>query len=670
MSGESIMVEKKYISDNAKLMGEWDWIRNNDAALYPDMLTCGSDKKVWWICKNGHSFCSPISNRAGLGNGCPYCANKKVLMGYNDLETINPILAKEWNYDKNIGLKPSDITAGSNKKVWWICNRGHEWQANIYNRNKGSGCPYCSGRKVIQGENDLQTVNPNLALEWDYEKNNDLVPTNISAGSNQKVWWICKKGHSWYASPSGRKNSGCPTCSIEKHTSFPEQAIFFYIKSIWHAESRYRLNRKELDIFIPELNIGIEYDGEYYHRSDKAKLREKEKDEFFASKQIKIIRIKEWSQKEYHIEGSIYYYCPDVAYKNLEQVLVDVFSELGVKPSLVDIDIERDRSAILEQFWQFEKESSVSQARPDLAAEWDYEMNQDLRPDQINIYSKLKVHWICGKGHRWSAAVYSRSAGNGCPHCSGQMLTVGENDLKSQNPTLCEEWDYAKNANLLPEQITVNNGRKVWWKCRICSHSWQASVAHRNNDRGCPVCSKKMSTQKANATRINISGSFKAAFPNIASEWNYQRNIALMPEDFTPNSGQKVWWKCAVCSNEWKAYISNRVKGSGCPECSRKQRINTATKNRIQENGSLADRFPAIATEWDYKKNDKLTPTHVTPGSSRKVWWKCSRCGHEWAAIISNRTGKGRGCPACAKANASKRALERERRKKNEPPKT
>lgn len=383
-------------------------------------------------------------------------------------------------------------------------------------------------------------------------------------------------------------------------------------------------------------------------------MREKEKDAFFASRHIKVLRIKEIPQNEYYVERSVYHYCPDSSYINLQQVLNDLFSALNVNLASIDIDIERDRSAILEQFSRTEKESCISIARPDLAAEWDYKLNQNLRPDQINIYSKLKVHWICKNGHQWLAAVYSRTAGNGCPHCSGQVLTIGKNDLKSQNPELCQEWDYEKNLPLTPEQITVNNGRKVWWKCRFCGHNWQATVAHRNNGRKCPMCSQKMATKKVNTTRIKNAGSLKSTFPSIASEWNFEKNIGLSPEEFTPSSGMKVWWKCSSCNYEWEAYISNRTKGSGCPKCAKKQRVDTSTQKRIQEIGSLSDRFPLIANEWNYYKNDELAPSFVTAGSSRKVWWICSKCNYEWMAIISNRTRKGQGCPQCAKQKRKK----------------
>lgn len=81
------------------------------------------------------------------GNGCPYCAKRKALKGYSDLQTINPVLANEWNFEKNGNLKPDQFTANSGEKVWWECAKGHEWEARISSRNSGNGCPHCAREK-------------------------------------------------------------------------------------------------------------------------------------------------------------------------------------------------------------------------------------------------------------------------------------------------------------------------------------------------------------------------------------------------------------------------------------------------------------------------------------------------------------------------------------------
>ena len=140
-----------------------------------------------------------------------------MLVGYNDLITLNPILAKEWNYEKNGQLKPEQVTANSNKKVWWKCNKGHEWQNTINNRNRGRNCPFCANKKILPGFNDLLTVNPTLAKEWNDEKNNDLTPGHVAPYSNKKVWWICEKGHEWQTTVCNRSAGyGCPECAKQK----------------------------------------------------------------------------------------------------------------------------------------------------------------------------------------------------------------------------------------------------------------------------------------------------------------------------------------------------------------------------------------------------------------------------------------------------------------------
>ena len=116
----------------------------------------------------------------------------KFIYGVNDLETQNPLLASEWHPTKNGEISPRGIALNSNKKVWWLCAMGHTYEATPNNRVRGKGCPYCSGRRVLPGKNDLLTKNPELAAEWDYEKNYPIRPEDIMPGRNKTAWWICK----------------------------------------------------------------------------------------------------------------------------------------------------------------------------------------------------------------------------------------------------------------------------------------------------------------------------------------------------------------------------------------------------------------------------------------------------------------------------------------------
>ena len=104
----------------------------------------GTRLKVWWKCEKGHSYEASISNRTYKNQGCPYCAGKRVLKGFNDLETTCADLINEWNYEKN-ELLPENYSKGSQKIVWWKCCKcGSEWEAPINYRSRGKyKCPKC-----------------------------------------------------------------------------------------------------------------------------------------------------------------------------------------------------------------------------------------------------------------------------------------------------------------------------------------------------------------------------------------------------------------------------------------------------------------------------------------------------------------------------------------------
>ena len=155
----------------------------------------------------------------------------KFTMTLHDIFIENEKLRKEWHSELNGSLTPSDVSAGSRKKVWWRCEKGHSWQAMVTSRtDKNTGCPCCIGRKPIQGETDLATLNPKLAEEWHPTLNGELKPSEVSPGSSKKVWWCCDKGHSWQATVALRSASsrGCPTCNPRRKSSNPSKTPIVY----------------------------------------------------------------------------------------------------------------------------------------------------------------------------------------------------------------------------------------------------------------------------------------------------------------------------------------------------------------------------------------------------------------------------------------------------------
>lgn len=214
----------------------------------------------------------------------------------------------------------------------------------------------------------------------------------------------------------------------------------------------------------------------------------------------------------------------------------------------------------------------------------------------------------------------------------------GENDFATLHPELVKEWDFVKNKDLNPSEFKSGSNKKVWWKCSKCGYEWEAVIAHRVQGSGCPKCHGSILISEENSLAV--------LNPELASEWNFEKNKTLTPHDVRPGSDKKVWWKCNKCGYEWEAFIYSRSSGIGCPKC--------AGQVLIQGENDLATLYPDLAKEWDYLKNSNLKPSEVRPGSHKKVWWKCSVCGHEWEAQIKKRS-HGQGCPICVRHKRKKK---------------
>ena len=612
------------LCDNQELMSQWNYVKNKD--LDPSLFTHGSSKKVWWVCSKGHEWEATIANRS-YGYNCPYCAGQKVLIGYNDLSTTEPELSKQWHPYKNENITPEQVTRGCGKKAWWLCSKGHEWEAVINSRANGMGCPICSNKKLLTGYNDLATTNPELVKEWHPTKNKNISYNEVMRGSAKKVWWQCRKGHEWQAT-IGHRSAGekCPICMQESHTSFPEQAIYFYINKVIRAENRNIAFGKEIDIYIPELRCGIEYNG-FWHKNKKQ--ADKKKKEYFNSLGIRIIVVQEGKENKVNNDNIIY--IPSSSNReSLEWVILKLFEIL--KFTSCDINIAEDEQKIYEQYLFLEKNNSLELKYPDIALEWNYQKNGKLKPDVVSFGSDKKVWWVCSKGHEWQATIANRTFGYGCPVCSGRVALTGYNDLATLNPQISREWHYEKNNGLKPENFTIKSGKKVWWQCEK-GHEWETAICNRTGGKtNCPYCSgQKVLKGYNDLATLN---------PELAKEWNVNKNLPLTAEDVTLQSNKKVWWVCSK-GHEWETTVFHRYEGTGCPICT----------NRIIKTGynDLATTNPELVKEWNYDKNLLINPTKVSRGSGKKVWWKCKN-SHEWQATILSRSS-GTNCPFCYKEN-------------------
>lgn len=341
-----------------------EWAPENEVEF--DSISTGSHKKVRWVCSNYGDHIWEASVPTRLRSGCPYCSNRRVLKGFNDLASQYPNLAAEWSPSNCVG--PDAVTAGSDKKVEWVCSKHaqHVWTAYVYSRTKGSGCPYCANKKVLPGFNDLATTHPDLAEEW-YPQNSKQ-PTEISHGHDKNVKWICSndRTHIWSAKPVDRTNgNGCPFCSgLRAHpgttdlsTVRPDIAVYWSEKNNLTAQDVTATSTKKMWWVCDK---GHEFTSQVQYRT--------RRDTFT---------------------------CPVCSNK---KVLLG-FNDLAT-------------------------------THPELAKEWS--PDNTLSPTQVTFGSETRVKWVCinNPEHTWEAVVYSRSKGSGCPHC-GLNTSKGESEIQN-----------------------------------------------------------------------------------------------------------------------------------------------------------------------------------------------------------------------------------------------
>lgn len=535
---------------------EWNYNKNGD--LKPDQVKFNANVKVWWKCSQGHEWEAFVFNRS-KGHGCPYCTNRKVFKGYNDLETLYPDVAKEWDYEKNIGLVPSEVLSGSHRKVWWKCTKGHEWEAEIKSRTYGQNCPYCGNKKVLAGYNDLLSVNPSIAAEW--SSKNTVFPHEIIRGSDKKYYWICPMGHNDYLMTIDQRlnGQGCPCCAKQSQTSFPEQALFFYIKRLYSdAINRYVFNKKEIDIFIPSIKTGIEYNGYFSHKGKAQK--DAEKIAYLKSYGYRIIIIKEYKYDN-ECYGADFYIYERTTYESITNLIVSVLSYFDNSHTIA-VNCENDQVSIKEQYIDSIRKNSIAIAIPEIVSEWNCEKNGSIRPEFVNRNSNLKYYWICSKcGHSYLASPSSRNRGTGCPACAGRVVQAGFNDLATKKPDLLKEWDYEKNGEIKPDSLFYRSKEVVWWKCKS-GHSWQKSVYSRSKNRsGCPYCNGR-------AVIIGFND-LQTKRPDLAEEWDYTLNDNSPDMIHYNNQTLMIHWICKKCGYKWVHTVSQRNR---CPECLRRQR--------------------------------------------------------------------------------------------------
>jgi hypothetical protein len=486
-------------------------------------LPTKTNQKVWWVCKKKHAYFSSVSSRTSDGSGCRICGIERSKRGIvnsaikrsGTIEDNYPELISQWHATKNGLLKPKDFSVGSKQKIWWMCNRGHEWETHIKVRVKGHGCPKCFS----------QTSRLEVRLYCELK------------GLLGDVDWRKKIN-----------NIECDVFIPAYKTAIELDGYF------WHKDKRKRdkkkgeqLRKEGVTLFrIRDKRLG-EIDGNsiLFHEGQD---------------HIQIIN---------NLLGKLI---------NMVNFSVDDLSNIKNYLSNNELRMENEYNEIIAILPSPPIEKSFGNTFPELVSEWDDRKNQPLTPYLFTPHTHQKVWWVCKVcANNYFSSISHRSNGRGCPKCAQSTRIKGvrssaikrSGSLADKHPDIVIQWHPTKNGLLKPKDFSVGSKQKIWWICKN-GHEWLADINGRVRGRGCLKCCSDLRGINFRKSRSKYNNLLKD-FPEIAKEWHATKNEGLSPKDFPPKSSKKIWWTCKN-GHEWQTKISTRTQGSNCPHCWKERR--------------------------------------------------------------------------------------------------
>lgn len=546
------------------IASQWHPTKNN--GISPSEIAPYSNKKYWWICAHGHDWDASASSRHRAG--CPRCYEQKhQLMPTKKLsdspKIFSELLQSQENYE---GLKNSYIN--STKKAQWKCTTcGDVWQTQIRKRTaEGQGCPYCAEKKVAPSKwNALSTKFPHLLKEWDFEKN-VYSPDDELSGSHHYAYWKCSRGHSWRCEIRQRtiSKSTCPKCSYQ--ISKPQKRIYSELSYIFpgEVELSHKVNGIEIDIYLKKINIGIEYDGSFYHRSEKSKIRDRDKFHSLKNIGIPLIRVRALGLNEIEGVPCILETSEDSVdtIKNIlkliiKKIEIDDISRLAIasylnistfiNQSLYEVLLLDKRVPLIEK--------SLAYTHPHLVDEWSSKNFDSPNSVTSGIHEDRK--WICPNCHReFEASVYSRAKlQTGCGYCSGRYPTDKYN-LLTEFPHIAHQLHPKKNSKKATEILPKSND-KLWWICEN-GHEYEMIVGNRTDKgQGCKICKKRVISEQHN---LMIKS------PELSKWFDTEKN-SRQANEIMPNARFIAFWRCPN-GHTWERRVDHQVRsGLVCQEC-------------------------------------------------------------------------------------------------------
>lgn len=501
------------------ILKEWDYTRNIKT---PKEIGFRSDKMVYWLCNNGHSYQKIVLDRTTNKSICPICYKKE-----NNLEAWsnknNPNILKM--YSNNNLIKSSDITYSSSEKVIWYCPKfKYEWEGtvnSVTSRYKKIDCVNCNKSDKVIKPNDIscgipikdRTVGNYISknevyqeLEKWWVKENSINFLDIGYGDgDKKYFWKCPMGHIFQRSfEYMTSNITCPICMKHTRVSFSELLLGYELRKCYPnlkttVNNKYFkwLDKLSIDIYIPNYKIAIELDGPRHNEKLDIDNR---KDELCKQHGIKLIRVryKGLPQTKYahHIwleKGNNIEVCESAKY------IVNLINQHYNECKVLNIDLTADEREVSKEFYNHLRENALGEKYPELAKEFDIKKNGGLNPYYIPFSSNISYWWYCEKcDSSWEQTPNARTHkgyAHKCPYCNNDRVREGFNDIATTHSWVLIDWDYSKNDKK-PTEYVAGSHAKVWWRCHNCDHKWQTIIKYRCLlGTKCPKCMKKIKVE-------------------------------------------------------------------------------------------------------------------------------------------------------------------------------
>lgn len=493
----------------------------------------------------GNQFSSAPSNLMS-GRGCKKCGRARAAL----LTTKSNDEFLEKLKNSNPGIIPLEEYKKAKQKILCRCTCGNTWKISPTDLYRGHKCVKCRSERDKKAKDpaafaeEIATINPTVELLEPYYR------------SNKKVLVRCKIcGNQWNTWPTQlQRGDSCPNCIKRLSTSFPEQALFYYLKAAFpDSINSYKdgFGRTELDIYLPSLKTGIEYDGRKWH-GDKREL-ETSKYTLCQQKGIRLIRIRE--RPEPRDIGEI---CDDIIrsefgdtkrYEDLDLCIRQVFNLLNTELNDIEINTEKHHSKIEANYYRNLLDKSLGSLYPEISAEWYQPRNGDITPFMITPKNNNSYYWKCKKcSHIYPSVVSNRTAGHGCPKCAGQYRRSSDEFVKEINEI---------NPNVEIISSIQNTDSKVAIRCKKCGTTCVLNARSLLNGAGCKQC---------NYTKLHNDRVMpEAEFINRIAKIN--PNIEITGKFI--NAGKRIACRCKQCGHTWAPIAGSILyQSTGCPRCS------------------------------------------------------------------------------------------------------